>query len=321
VIFEDVLVFDGVTFVGTSNVVVEGSLVAAVEPSSGRARRTLLPGFIDCHVHLGFFRPSAVLRGGITTARDLGWPLGASLDGGPDVLRAGQILTAPRGYPSRAGWAPKGTAREVRDADDARAAVDEQIAAGARFIKIAQEPRIGPTIAPDVLEILCSRAHERGLIVTSHCGSLEQLELALAAGVDELAHGLWSDEPIPEPMVERLVAHGVVVVPTLHIDPSQTRIDNVRRFASAGGSVVYGTDMGNPPVPGGIDVDELNLLRAAGLSVEDSFAAATSRAASHLGLTDRGRIAPGVRADLVLVDGDAKEDLRVAGVWQAGERA
>src|SRR2546426_904373 len=87
-------------------------LVFSTEPSSRAPSGTLLPGFIDCHVHLGFFQPRAVLRGGVTTVRDLGWPLDVALDGGPDVLRAVQILTAPGGYPLRAGWAPKGTARE-----------------------------------------------------------------------------------------------------------------------------------------------------------------------------------------------------------------
>ena len=35
----------------------------------------LLPGFIDSHVHIGLADASAVLRGGVTTVRDLGWPL------------------------------------------------------------------------------------------------------------------------------------------------------------------------------------------------------------------------------------------------------
>src|SRR5262249_18496870 len=65
------------------------------------------------------------------------------------------------------------------------------------------------------------------------------------------------------------------------------------------------------------------LLVAAGLSPAEALAAATSVPASTFGLGDRGRIAPGARADLVLVDGDPTADIkatrRLAGVWKQGQ--
>jgi imidazolonepropionase-like amidohydrolase len=76
-----------------------------------------------------------------------------------------------------------------------------------------------------------------------------------------------------------------------------------------GGRVVYGTDLGNQGPPPGVDVAELRLLVEAGLSPGQALAAATSVAATHLGLDDAGRIAPGARADLLLVDGDPMSDL------------
>jgi imidazolonepropionase-like amidohydrolase len=316
-VLEDVEVFDGTRFTGRHDVVVDDGLISAVTPARAAAAtpaaRTLLPGFVDAHVHLGFFAPADVLRGGVTTARDLGWPLerldelGAA--DGPALLYAGQMLTARGGYPSRAAWAPRGTAREIRDAADARAAVAEQAARGASVVKIAQDPRAGPVMAPEVVRAVCDEAHARGLRVTSHCGALEQLHIALDAGVDELAHGLWSDERIDDGIIERMVRARMTVVPTLHIDPSPERIENTRRFVEAGGHVVYGTDMGNPPLPPGIDVEELRLMVRAGMALGDALAAATSCAAAHLGLEDRGRIEPGARADLVVVNGDPRDDI------------
>lgn len=283
--------------------------------------RTLLPGFIDTHVHLGLCRPAGVLAKGITTARDLGWEPGAigglreTLAGdpaaGPRLLAAGPMLTAPRGYPARARWCPRGTAVEVRSAADARQAVDALAAWGAAVIKVAQEPRAGPTLSPDVLREVVDTAHGHGLRVTSHCGALTELQRALEAGIDELAHGLWSTEAIPTAVVERMVAAGMAVVPTLHIDPSPARIANLGRFGAAGGRVVYGTDMGNSGPPQGIDPAELALMVQAGMPVDAALAAATSRAAEYLGLEGRGRVAEGAAADLVLVDGDPAADFRV----------
>lgn len=331
--------FDGTTMLEGRTVVVERGRIIAVGPSgsvpvpagtatvgtatagtatAGGAGRSLLPGFIDAHVHLGLVSPAAVLRGGVTTVRDLGWPpdrvfeLAARLSGGgdgPRVLAAGPILTAPGGYPARSAWAPPGTGLEVGVEAEARAAVRGVVARGASVVKVAQEPRMGPTMPPEVLSAVVREAHRAGLRVTSHLGSVEQLDVALDAGVDELAHGLWSDERIPDATLRRMVRQGMAVVPTLHIDPSRRRIENLRAFLAAGGRALYGTDMGNSGPPQGIDPDELALMVDAGMTPLGAIAAATSAAADYLGLEGRGRVVAGAVADLLLVEGHPGRDL------------
>jgi hypothetical protein len=121
---------------------------------------TLLPGFVDAHVHLDFYPPAQVLAGGVTTVRDLGWPAGrlaalsarAAAPGAasPRLLAAGQIVTVPGGYPTRARWAPPGTARPVDGAAEAVAAVAELAEAGASVIKpdSTDELIVGGNLAP-----------------------------------------------------------------------------------------------------------------------------------------------------------------------------
>lgn len=329
--FDDVRVFDGKTLLEHQSVVVQEGKITALGPKGSvsfpreatiyrDADYTLLPGFIDSHVHLGFYDPVTVLRGGITTARDLGWPardifplatsLAAAPTAGPYLLPAGPMLTAPGGYPTDAGWAPDGTGLEVASPEAATAAVKSLVAQGAKHIKVAQQAD-GATLSLEVLKAIVTEAHASGLRVTSHCSSFDQLDLALNAGVDELAHGLWSGASIPDETLSRMAAAGMTMVPTLHVASSSERVDNVRRYLKLGGKVIYGTDMGNAGPPPGIDVVELSLMVQAGMSNAQALNAATASAAQVHGLSTRGRVALGMTADLVLVRGNPVASLEV----------
>lgn len=100
----------------------------------------------------------------------------------------------------------------------------------------------------------------------------------------------------------------------------------VRQLRAAGVPLMAGTDAGNPGTSHGAALHrELELLVEAGLTPAEALAAATSVPARHFRLADRGRIAPGLRADLLLVDGDPTADVTatraIVGVWKQGVRA
>lgn len=105
-------------------------------------------------------------------------------------------------------------------------------------------------------------------------------------------------------------------------------IASANALHEAGVDLLAGTDSGfNPGVVGGVAHGaslhhELQLLVRAGLSPVQALRAATALPARRFGLTDRGRVAPGLRADLVLVDGDPTADvgttLNLRAVWRAG---
>ena len=283
----------------------------------------VVPGFIDAHVHIGFFDPREVLTGGVTTVRDLAWPPEIVFDlarrsvdasfAGPRILAVGPMLTVAGGYPTRAAWAPAGTGRVLAGEDDARAAVRDLHAAGACAVKVALNAAAGPTLPAAVLEAIVDESHRHGLKVTGHVDGLDELVKAVDAGMDELAHMLMSDETIPDDLIVEMVRQGVAIVPTLSCRFGHGRtlaVDNLRRFLEAGGRVVYGTDLGNDGPRPGIDVLEVTAMAEAGMTALDIIRSATVTSAEWLGLDDSGVIADGRRADLIGVPLAALDDPR-----------
>lgn len=103
----------------------------------------------------------------------------------------------------------------------------------------------------------------------------------------------------------------------------QHALDSVRALHAAGVDLLVGTDAGNPGTAHGASMHgELELMVRAGLSPNEALRAATVLPARRFGLADRGRLQVGLRADLLLVEGDPLADIRttrrVAGVWKNG---
>jgi imidazolonepropionase-like amidohydrolase len=113
-------------------------------------------------------------------------------------------------------------------------------------------------------------------------------------------------------MVDEMIAKGMYVVSTLDIYGGQGA-DFLTPFAQAGGRVALGTDYGccEPGyVPGGMPVEEMQLLLNAGLTPMQVIVAATKHGAevSNLG-AELGTIEPGKLADIIVVDGDPLVDI------------
>lgn len=324
---------------------VEGQCVA------GKGK-TLLPGLIDSHVHLrGSEQLRAATCAGVTTVVELGTHPDELItqlrteDEGCALLSAGSAASAPgstqiavMGFPAESGVS--GTA-------DAERFVAWRAAAGADLIKIIiEDPEATdtPALAPETLAALVSSAHARNLRTVAHVVTAASFTRGLDAGVDILTHAPL-DHALPEQTAHRMAGSGTIAAPTLIMMRGVARarlgeraeqafshaLDSVRRMHAAAVPIIAGTDAndtpGSPsPVPHGSALhDELDLLREAGLTAREALTAATSGAAAALRRTDRGPIANGQRADLLLVDGDPLDDPATArtpaAVWVAGRRA
>ena len=94
--------------------------------------------------------------------------------------------------PTRSSWAPKGTGVEVRGSADAAEAARNLLAGGAAVLKVALNADAGPTLSDEELLAVCEVGHGADVPVTAHCQGRGQVQRAVGAGVDELAHAPWS---------------------------------------------------------------------------------------------------------------------------------
>lgn len=316
--------FDGHEFHDDLSVLISGSAILKVGDAGDLRQHadavkelpdsTLLPGFIDLHVHLGAVGSYSELTSkGVTTVQDVGISEGAlpiPEAGGLEVSFAGPILTAPGGYPIPIHG--RGVAAPVVGPKDARAEVAKLVGLGASVIKIALsdgKPQFNwPTLSPEEVRAIVQEAHAHDLRVTAHLYDKRDVDKALNAGVDDWAHMPCSR--IPSSLMERAVAAEVAVVGTLHVyEKCPALLSNTRRFLAAGGTILYGSDMGNSGIPFGIDIRELQLMMRAGMTLEEVLTAATASAGEHLGLFPLGALIEGAPADLVVVSGDLRDNL------------
>jgi imidazolonepropionase-like amidohydrolase len=309
---------EDVRILADGGVVAAAGEAASIEPDGDEIVLDgfLMPAVADRHVHIELSDPASVLRRGVTAVRDLAWPAERIFPladasemptyNGPLIRACGPMLTGPGGYPTLAGWAPAGTGMELKGTDESSAAVRELSGRGAAAIKVSLNADAGPTPNDAELATICDAAHEAGLTVTVHAQGRGQVERALGAGVDELAHTPWtrlSDEVI-EAAAARLRIVSTLDSLSFGRDTPQVRIalDNLRRFHAAGGSVTYGTDLGNGPIPAGIHTREAVLMAEAGLEYQEVLESMI-----------RAPLVAGAPADLVVTRANPLDDLNALG--------
>lgn len=277
---------------------------------------------------------------------------------GPRLLLAVNIVGQTGGHTD--GWFPSGLdlpiilphpgcpAATADGVDELRKVVRSLLRAGADVIKICTtggvlSPRDDPThtqFSPAEIEIVVAEAAAAGRAVMAHAQGTAGIKNAVRAGVRSIEHGIYLDEEA----IDLMLAHETWLVPTLVApravlaaaaagaslpqnvtakarEVAEVHIESVRAAVTAGVKLAMGTDSGVGPH--GHNLDELMLMQECGMTPAQALAAATSSAARLCGLQDStGRVAPGLAADLVVVDGDALElpglRERIRQVWQDG---
>lgn len=227
----------------------------------------VIGGFTDHHVHLQLVDHALLAGSRLGRVVDLGGALRLAplaQEPGVAVEFAGAFLTAPGGYPSDRSWAPPGSWREIADDADALAAVTEMADAGATRIKVTSNSNAGPVLGDDLIRAVVAAASAHDLPVVLHAEGPGQAQRAARLGVSTLAHAPFTERLSDDEIAEQAASLSWISTLAIHEGADrETAIDNVRRFHAAGGTVLYGTDMGNGPTPVDLNPAELAALREA----------------------------------------------------------
>jgi imidazolonepropionase-like amidohydrolase len=301
----------------------------------------VLPGFINAHVHSLYDEANFKrwLSAGVTTVRDVGFSDAPGYLSHRDAINRGasnaRLISATPMITRAGGY---GTVY-VTDAESARRMVDKYVKMGVDIVKIAIEDdlqgRTWPLLSAEEVRAIVTEAHAAGKWVAAHVSHVRNLQVALDAGVDDIAHMVV--EPLAPEMARAIAAKGIMWVPTLELwkgvsekhslDWDKVAIANTGVFFKAGGKIALGTDFNGytTPFDKGFPITEARLLLEAGLSPMDVIVAGTRNAAkvcsreAELGTVEKGKI-----ADLLVVAKNPLEDvaalLDVVQVYKAGQR-
>ena len=350
VIITNAIVFDGHALQEKATVTIENGLISSINSSADTSNativdgrgQTLLPGLIDAHVHLNNDTEKAAVllsqlaKAGVTTALDMGHFSGAvrnSLTNYPGIAElyiAGNFATATGSLHSRMTKATL-----IDSPESAVQFVEDRVAEGADYIKIVADV---PGPSQEVIDTLVREARRHGKLTVAHAATLKAFPMAQKGKVDIITH-VPMDLPLDEASVRLMKDEGRASVPTLVMAETvvnakmfpgliyETAKKSVAELHKAGVPIMAGTGANQTAMAsvkhGESLHQELKLLVDAGLSTEEALKSCTSLPAKWFRLENRGEIAVGKRADLVLVDGNPLEDITATGkvkrVWIAGK--
>lgn len=277
------------------------------------------------------------LLAGFTTVRDLGTE-GADYDDvglkqaiNQGIIPGPRMMIVTRALIATGSYAPKGFSPDIdvpqgaeeADGHDALIqAVRRQIGKGADAIKIYADYRWGlmaearPTYTIDEIKLIVEVAKSSGRAVYAHAGTAEGMRRAILGGCETVEHG---DAGTPE-IFALMKKQGVALCPTLAAgdavsqyrgwkkgqEPEPERLKQKRvtfkQALDANVTICAGGDVG--VFSHGDNARELVMMVDYGMKPLDVLRSATSVNADVFHLADRGRIRPGLLADLVAVGGD-----------------
>jgi imidazolonepropionase-like amidohydrolase len=292
-----------------------------------------------------------ILQAGFTTARDVGTrslvavtirdAIARGVLLGPTLKAGGQIITSTGGLSDHYGhWGCNAHAlgRLADGPQEMIKAVREQVKYRVDNVKLeasgtgisTYSSSTKQTTPEEDLRAGCWEAHRNGVRVACHAQGRDSIKNAVRAGVDTIEHGTFLDEEAVSLMLER----GTVLVPTLSVFELYVRrgpdvgvpdwvvekfrgdlmahMAGFRLAHESGVPIAVGGDAGHSFNPQEDVAYELELMTQHGMSPMEAIVAATANGARAVGRAgETGEVLAGMAADLLVIDGDPLEDIRI----------
>jgi imidazolonepropionase-like amidohydrolase len=264
---------------------------------------------------------------------------------GPRLVPGGHGLDVPAGYSdaeAEVWWwrlGNLGAHRLCSGPEAFREAVRDEIKRGVEIIKIfpsgghaTELPHTGVSLTDEELFAICDTAHRRGARVRAHCPMKDGILACLRAGVDVIDHG----DEIDEECIEIMLEHDTSFVPSMffiarmledaenmvgatasQMAPVREAFEGIRKMLpianQAGLRIVVGDDYGVNILSHGRYAEELAFyVEQVGIPALDVIRWATRNGAELMGRgNELGMVASGRLADLLVVEGNPVEDIRV----------
>lgn len=307
--------------------------------------KTIVAGFWNSHVHFteaawnkAATAPAAALkkhmqemltRWGFTTVWDLGsdpnnsFALRRRVESGevpgPKMLLAGDIFPKnghPVYLPAEMQLPEAATLEEAAQMarDDLKMGMDGMKLFTGAFM--GDKPVVNMDTA--IVKAAVDVAHAQGKPVFAHPQNKVGVDNAIAGGVDILAHTVPTQPNYTPEELARFDAQHTALIPTLSLwttvarDPAtvahlvQAGVEQLKTFASNGGPVLFGTDVGFTTI---YDTSlEFEFMHRA-LSTSEVLASLTTNPAAYFKASNKGRVETGFDADLVVLDADPGADI------------
>lgn len=235
---------------------------------------------------------------------------------GPHIRTAGLPLFPERALPFYLADLPtefKARLHQPASPDEARRDVLANHAAGADITKLFTGSIVAPDkvqpMREDIASAAAAQSHQLGALVFSHATNLAGLRVAMASGVDVIAHAPEDLQGIDSTLIRELARKNMAIIPTLKLFAQDHNIGEIRSAVlaahRAGVRLLFGTDTGFLT---DYDVsEEFRQLSQAGLDTDDILAMLTTTpAALFKADAHQGRVAPGMDGDLTVLGSDPK---------------
>lgn len=314
--FKNCKLFDGKKYYESVDIVIDDGIISDIKINTDSKENYnqyfIMPGLIDAHTHTNSLKQLKDLQKcGVTCT--------CSVVASNDIKNIKYMTKAYSSYSMALG-----------EITDAKSFVKNEVKHNADYIKVIIEdkPRMSFTkIKYDVLRDIVKYAHQYNKKVAVHAVIVDDMKMAVDAGVDILIH-IPLKEIVPDDLIKQIAESKIAVIPTLVMMKEFSKLwimgyrkkdleasmESVKKLYENGVPILVGTDANNsifaPSIKFGSSMfEEMKLLNKAGIPNIKILEGATSSTSKAFEIKEKNIISVGSKGNLIVIEGNPIENI------------